>query len=50
MTANASEGDRERGVAVGMDDYIAKPVRFPDLAAIVQRWLKPSESVRQATP
>jgi signal transduction histidine kinase/ligand-binding sensor domain-containing protein/DNA-binding response OmpR family regulator len=42
MTANAVEGDRERCVAVGMDDYIAKPVRYPDLAAMVQRWLEPA--------
>jgi signal transduction histidine kinase/CheY-like chemotaxis protein/ligand-binding sensor domain-containing protein len=42
MTANAVEGDRDRCVAAGMDDYIAKPVRYPDLAAMVQRWLEPA--------
>jgi len=37
MTANAMAGDRERCVEVGMDDYIAKPVRIEDLAAALLR-------------
>jgi CheY-like chemotaxis protein/HPt (histidine-containing phosphotransfer) domain-containing protein len=39
MTAGAMEGDRERCLAVGMDDYIAKPVRLDDLRAVIQRWV-----------
>ncbi|HEX2854464.1 MAG TPA: response regulator [Opitutaceae bacterium] len=50
MTANAVEGDRERCVAVGMDDYIAKPVRYPDLAAMIQRWLKPGSATENLHP
>jgi CheY-like chemotaxis protein/HPt (histidine-containing phosphotransfer) domain-containing protein len=40
MTANAMRGDRERCLASGMDDYIAKPVRSEDLAAVLERWAR----------
>jgi two-component system, sensor histidine kinase and response regulator len=39
MTAAAMEGDRERCMAVGMDDFITKPVRIEAIAAVLERWV-----------
>jgi two-component system, sensor histidine kinase and response regulator len=39
MTAEAMEGSRERCIAAGMDDYIAKPVRLDDMIEAVNKWV-----------
>jgi PAS domain S-box-containing protein len=38
LTADAMSGDREKCLASGMDDYIAKPYKAEDLVRIIHKW------------
>ncbi len=38
LTANAMTGFREHCLAMGMDDYIAKPIQIAQLSAVLRRW------------
>lgn len=43
LTASATDQDRDRCLAAGMDDFVAKPLHIRDLTAVLHRWL-PSAS------
>jgi two-component system, sensor histidine kinase and response regulator len=40
MTASAMKGDREKCLAAGMDDYVAKPIGPDSLQAVLSRWVE----------
>ena len=50
MTAHAMKGDREQCLAVGMDGYIAKPIRPPELLAEIERFTRRPEPSPQRPP
>jgi CheY-like chemotaxis protein/HPt (histidine-containing phosphotransfer) domain-containing protein/anti-sigma regulatory factor (Ser/Thr protein kinase) len=44
LTANALKGEAERCRAIGMDDYLSKPVQLVYLGAMLEKWL-PADAV-----
>lgn len=37
LTANAMQGDRERAIAAGMNDYVSKPIRNESIGAALEK-------------
>jgi signal transduction histidine kinase/DNA-binding response OmpR family regulator/HPt (histidine-containing phosphotransfer) domain-containing protein len=48
MTANAMAGDREKVIAAGMADHIAKPIDVGDMLETIARWITPANPVEAA--
>ena len=47
MTANAMQGDRDRCIAAGMNDHVAKPIEPEDLWKALLKWIKPRRAAAE---
>lgn len=51
MTANVMEQDKQKAIACGMNDHIAKPINVNDMLATLSQWISPRHPLStQATP
>jgi CheY-like chemotaxis protein len=48
VTAHALDQDRQRCLAAGMDDYLPKPIRTPDLMATIAKYYPRAEAASRA--
>jgi len=45
MTANALQGDRERCINAGMNDYMTKPIKREKIFAMINKWIINKEPI-----
>jgi PAS domain S-box-containing protein len=50
MTANAASQERERCLAAGMNDFVAKPIDPTELWSVLSRWIAAREGTSEAMP
>ena len=50
LTANAMQGDRDKALAAGMNDHLAKPFAPEELHALLERWLRKARSPNPVLP
>lgn len=50
LTANVMEGNRERCLAAGMDDFLAKPYALDQLKSTLQRWIAAAPTTAEGAP
>jgi PAS domain S-box-containing protein len=50
LTANAMQGDRERCLACGMDDYVSKPINGDRLREVLERWTRRARAAEPERP
>jgi CheY-like chemotaxis protein len=50
VTANALQGEAERCIAAGMDDYVSKPIAMPALIATLEKWLPAPRTAAAPVP
>jgi len=48
MTANAMVGDRDKALAAGMNDHVAKPIKLAQLFGTLARWIPSVSAARDA--